>query len=85
MAEEKRTEYMAVACFDDQGYPDFYRCKIEGNYAQYDCGDFYRAARTAAEAAGFCAPMVSMDSEDPGFEHMRMSALDWDNVPVVRI
>lgn len=85
MSEEKRTEYLAVACYDEQGYPDFFRCKVVGTHAQRDAGDFYRAARTRAEELKFTAPMVVMDSDDPGFATMRMNGLDWSKVEVLTI
>jgi hypothetical protein len=54
---------MVVACSNSEGEPDFFFVKVTGEQAQVDHGDFYGAAKEAAEEQDYEGPMVAFDCE----------------------
>jgi hypothetical protein len=55
---------MVVAANGFDG-PDFYFCKVDCSQQQYDNGEHYDIAKSAAKDNGYDEPMVPFDRNDP--------------------
>ena len=63
--------------------PDFYFCKVECNQEQYDNGEHYDAAKSAAANNGYDSPMVAFDENDP--PKLLFDLFNWDSASVFNV
>lgn len=53
-----------VACHNASGEPDLFFVKVECSEVDYDHGDHYEKAESAAYDEGYSGPMVVFDEND---------------------
>lgn len=73
-----------VACYNASGEPDFYPRNILCTEEQYNNGDHYEEAKSAAKVACYSGPMVCFDENDHKgflFDHFMWMNVLTDTVP----
>jgi len=68
-----------AACFNAEGSPDFYFCKVKLHADEYNNSDHYDLAVEAAVEAGYSPPIIVFDENDgPNFlfEHFVWDSAD---------
>lgn len=73
---------MVVAAHGFDG-PDLYFCKVECSQEQYDDGEHYDIAKSAAKENGYDEPMVAFDENDP--PKAMFDLFEWDTATVCKI
>lgn len=68
-----------------QGFagPDLYFCKVECSQEQYDNGEHYDAAHSAAKKNGYDGSMVAFDENDP--PKAMFGLFNWESATIYKI
>lgn len=73
---------MVVAAHGLDG-PDLYFCKVDCSQEQYDNGDHYDAAKSAAKDNDYEGSMVAFDENDP--PKPLFDLFNWDSASTFKI